>query len=109
MVASTATTVIWALVGFVILIGLIAGWRVIVHDRSISRIRFGFFWERERSADLEHQPRHDDPQQPPPTRRPSAPRRDGDQRAVQWPLPRPDPDREPSHPGARKDDHGADT
>ena len=56
---STAGTITWALVGLVIVIGLIAGWRVIVHDRSISRIRFGFFWERERTADLEHQPRHD--------------------------------------------------
>jgi len=58
--ASTASTVTWALVGLVVVIGLIAGWRVIVHDRSISRIRFGFFWERERTADLEHQTRHEE-------------------------------------------------
>jgi hypothetical protein len=112
MAASTATTVVWTLAGLAVALALVAGWRVIVHDRSISRIRFGFFWERERSADLEHLPRKE------PTRlsqRPSGDRHPApgrpsrrEEKRVQWPPPRDDPDREPSHPGARKDEHGAD-
>ena len=40
--------------------------------------------------------------------------RDNDEREIEWPEPRDDPDEEPSHPGARLDeledeDDGADT
>jgi hypothetical protein len=36
------------LVGFVIVLALIVVWRVVVHDETIRKIRFGVFYERER-------------------------------------------------------------
>jgi hypothetical protein len=34
-----------------VLVAVIAAWRVLVHDKTIRRIRFGVFYEREREAD----------------------------------------------------------
>jgi hypothetical protein len=46
-----ADQVTFTVVGLVIFIALVVVWRVAVHDRSISRIRFGVFYEREREKD----------------------------------------------------------
>jgi membrane protein YdbS with pleckstrin-like domain len=44
----TADEFFWVLVAVAVLVALIAIWRVWVHDKTIRRVRFGFFWERER-------------------------------------------------------------
>jgi hypothetical protein len=50
-----ASGVAYTLIGLVVLVAVIAAWRVLVHDKTIRRIRFGVFYEREREPDdLEH-------------------------------------------------------
>jgi hypothetical protein len=51
MVASTADAVTFSLLGVVVVIGLIVIWRVVIHDRTIRKVRFGVFWERERDPE----------------------------------------------------------
>jgi hypothetical protein len=50
---STGNGTTFAVVGGVILVAFIIVWRIVVHDRAIRRIRFGFFYERERECDEE--------------------------------------------------------
>ena len=49
--ASTADTVTFSAVGFVIIVAIVVVWRILVYDRSIRRIRLGIFYEREREGD----------------------------------------------------------
>jgi hypothetical protein len=51
MIAVSANAILWTLVAFAVALALIAVWRVAVRDRTTSRIRLGFFWEREREED----------------------------------------------------------
>ena len=45
--ASTADTVTFSLVGFIVVIGAIVVWRIVGRDKAVRRIRFGFFYERD--------------------------------------------------------------
>jgi hypothetical protein len=49
--ATAADTVTFSLVGFVVVVAAIVVWRVVLHDRSVRRVRFGVFYERERNGD----------------------------------------------------------
>jgi hypothetical protein len=51
--ASTADTVTLSLIGFVILVAAIVVWRIVLHARTVRRVRFGIFYERERDKDDE--------------------------------------------------------
>jgi hypothetical protein len=50
---SGANGVFWALVGLAVFIALVVAWRVTIHDRAVSRVRFGVFYERERDDDYD--------------------------------------------------------
>jgi hypothetical protein len=43
--------IVYALVGVAVVVALIAVWRVALHDRTIRRVRFGVFYERDRDKD----------------------------------------------------------
>jgi hypothetical protein len=47
--ASTAHTVTLSLVGLVLLVAVIVVWRLVVHDPRIRKVRFGVFYERDRT------------------------------------------------------------
>lgn len=55
MTASGATTVTFSVVGFVLFVAVIVVWRILMHDKAITRIRFGVFYERERAEDYDYQ------------------------------------------------------
>lgn len=61
-----ADGILYTLIALVVVLAVIAAWRVLVHDRSIRRIRFGVFYERERNHD-----EHDFEEEPPQERLPS--------------------------------------
>lgn len=44
---STADTVTFSLVGFVVLLAAIVVWRIVGRDKAVRRLRFGFFYERD--------------------------------------------------------------
>jgi hypothetical protein len=41
----------WTIIGVVLGIGALAGIRVATRDPHVRKVRFGFFWERERDPD----------------------------------------------------------
>jgi len=43
--------VLWVLVSVAVVVVVVTVWRVIIHDRSIRRVRFGVFYERDRTDD----------------------------------------------------------
>lgn len=51
MTASTADTITFSLVGFVVVVAVVVIWRVLGHDHTVRRVRFGVFYERERDGD----------------------------------------------------------
>jgi len=51
MIANTAHTVTLSVIGFVLLVAVVVVWRILMHDRTIRRVRFGVFYERERDDD----------------------------------------------------------
>lgn len=58
---SNADGVVWSVVGLFVVVALIVLWRVAVYDPSIRRVRFGVFYERERTPDdePEDEPEHE--------------------------------------------------
>lgn len=62
MTASTANTITFSVIGFVLLIIVVVVWRILIHDKAIARVRFGVFYERERDEDYDYQdpPRRED-------------------------------------------------
>jgi hypothetical protein len=50
----------WTIIGVILGIGAIAGLRVAARDRNVRKIRFGFFWERERDQDEREPPVEED-------------------------------------------------
>lgn len=64
-------------VGAVIFVAVVVVWRVAVHDRGVSKVRFGVFYERERDGD-DLEP-GETPRGSPPTRRSPADPSGGDQ------------------------------
>lgn len=51
MLASTANTVTFSVIGFVLVLAIVVVWRILMHDKTIRRIRLGIFYERERERD----------------------------------------------------------
>jgi hypothetical protein len=49
LIASAADAIIVTTIAVFVFIAVIAIWRVLVHDRSVRRIRLGIFYERERA------------------------------------------------------------
>ena len=47
VVASTADTITFSLVGFVVALAAIVIWRIVGRDKAVRRLRFGFFYERD--------------------------------------------------------------
>jgi hypothetical protein len=58
--AAAADTITFSLIGFVVVIAAIVVWRVVVHDPTIRKVRFGVFYERERTDDEDE----DEPEEP---------------------------------------------
>jgi hypothetical protein len=53
MIANTAHTVTISVIGFVLLVAVIVVWRILIHDTSIRKVRFGVFYERVRDKDMD--------------------------------------------------------
>ncbi len=49
--ADTAHTVTFSVIGFILLVAVVVVWRILMHDASIRKVRFGVFYERERDED----------------------------------------------------------
>lgn len=49
--ATTGTVAIGGVAGVVIILLLVAVWRVVIHDPTVRRVRFGVFYERERDKE----------------------------------------------------------
>jgi hypothetical protein len=58
--ASNADAIVATTIGLFIFVALVTAWRVLIHDRSIRRIRMGVFYERE------HEDEKRDPWERPP-------------------------------------------
>jgi len=43
--------ILWVLLAVAALIVTVVAWRVVVHDRTIRRIRFGVFYERDHNQE----------------------------------------------------------
>jgi hypothetical protein len=59
---STGDGITYTIVGVVLFVAIVAVWRVVVHDRTITRVRFGIFYERERDEQLEPEQPEQEPQ-----------------------------------------------
>lgn len=46
--SSAADTITFSLVGFVIVVAAVVIWRVVIRDPNVRRVRFGFFYERDK-------------------------------------------------------------
>jgi len=44
-------TLFYVLIGIAVAVAIVAAWRVLVHDKTIRKVRLGFFYERERDDD----------------------------------------------------------
>jgi hypothetical protein len=57
--SNTAHTVTISVIGFVLLVAVIVVWRILIHDSSIRKVRFGVFYERLRDQDEDPDERHE--------------------------------------------------
>ena len=57
MITDTAHTVTFSVVGFILLVAVVVVWRILMHDATIRRVRFGVFYERDRDEDEERRER----------------------------------------------------
>jgi hypothetical protein len=58
MTASILSGAGWAVIGIILGVGVIAATRIVMRDPYVRKVRFGFFWEREREEE-EHDERRD--------------------------------------------------
>lgn len=58
--AGVAAGIVYAIISVVGLVAAVALWRVVIHDKAVTRIRLGVFYERERDdTDDDDEPEHE--------------------------------------------------